>query len=272
MSFTALPECSAVPINDNQLVNKSFVYNTILEDFDVNPPSATIAGTKIEFTETGVGVMLFYTGNFSSDIISGVIGRRGLYQIRSGGSTFDDAKVISDIIYSIANIKKVTFGFIPLGNEGFATEGRAPAGNIFQLIGLSATSQTLGQATTQSIIWRLASNSATIPTWEFVLNNVVQYTSTLGELTGKWCRVSFDITFDGVNYSVQSTLTNLTDGTTETTAVYPLTTGYIFTPNSIGLYFSSRTNNNTNKYLGIDYCELQQNLYDIGGGNTITFR
>ena len=271
-TLTALPECSVVPINANQLVNKSFVNDVILEDFDADTNDNTIVGTNIVFTETGSGVVLYYLGNFSSDIIGGVIGRRGLLQVRSGGSAGTDAKVLSDVIYSLANIRKLTFGFIPLGTETFAAEGRIPIGNVFQILGLSATRQTIGTDATQSVIWRLSSNSATIPTWEFVMNNVVQYTSVLGELTGKWCRVSYDITFDGVDYLVQSTLTNLTDGTTETTAVYPLTTGYVFTPNSIGLYFSTRTSDNNQKFLGVDYCELQQNLYNVGGGNTLNFR
>ncbi len=265
-------ECPLEPVSANDIVNKTFVYNTTLEDFDADTNDNTIVGTNIVFTETGSGVVLYYTGNFSSEIINGTIGRRGLLQVRSGGSAGTDAKVLSDVIYSLANIKKLTFGFIPLGTETFAAEGRTPIGNIFQILGLSAIRQTTGQTTTQSVIWRLASGSATIPTWEFVMNNVVQYTSVLGELTGKWCRVSFDITFDGVDYLVQSTLTNLTDGTTETTAVYPLTTGYEFTPNSIGLYFSTRTSDNNQKFLGVDYCELQQNLYNIGGGNTLNFR
>ena len=272
MSFTALPECSAIPINDNQLVNKSFVYNTTLEDFDADTNNNTFAGRKIVFNETGTGSYIYYAGDFSSDVIGGTIGRRGILQLNSGGSGGNETMLLPDRIYSLANITKLTFGFIPLGNENFATEGRVPPANIAQALGLSGAVQQTGTATSQSILWRLLSLSGTVPTWEFVINNVVQYTSTLGELTGKWCRVSFDISFDGVNYSVQSTLTNLTDGTTETTAVYTLTTGFVFNLNSIAPYMLSGTNNNTNKYLGIDYCELQQNLYNIGGGNTITFR
>jgi hypothetical protein len=272
MSFTALPECSAIPINDNQLVNKSFVYNTTLEDFDADTNTAAFAGNKIVFGESGSGSYIYYLGDFSSDVIGGTIGRRGILQLNSGGSGGNETMLLPDRIYSLANITKLTFGFIPLGNENFATEGRVPPANIAQALGLSGAVQQTGTATSQSILWRLLSLSGTVPTWEFVINNVVQYTSTLGELTGKWCRVSFDISFDGVNYSVQSTLTNLTDGTTETTAVYTLTTGFVFNLNSIAPYMLSGTNNNTNKYLGIDYCELQQNLYNIGGGNTITFR
>ncbi len=125
----------------------------------------------------------------------------------------------------------------------------------------------------------MTSASATVPAWQFVINNVVQFTLTITptNMTAKWCRVEFNFIYGGgATSTVSSTWYNLTDGTQETTGTYTITAGTGFpasltTPNSCGIVVSSRSENATNKYLGVDYVEVQQpDLYPVGSGTTDT--
>jgi hypothetical protein len=249
--------------------------DTTLEDFDTNTNNSAVLGLNIRFNETGSGSSTYYTSSaFAGTYVAGVVGRSGLIQLNSGGSSGQETMLLTNTIYSIYNLEQVVIGFIPLANENFSITP-VPAGNIRQHFGISATAQQLGTATTNSILWRLSSPSSTIPTWQFVINNVVQYTSTLGDLTSKWCRATFDITEPTAgNYSVSTTLVNLTDGTTETTSAFPLVAGDFsgFKPQTQGLLMVSGTDNNTNKYFGVDYVQTKLKLFPIGGGNTLAFR
>jgi hypothetical protein len=265
---TAYTGSTIVPaLQATNITNKEFVYNTRLEDFDCDTGSTQFAGQVIVFNETGPGAYTPYTGTYASDVIGGMTGRRGVLQLTSGGSSGNETMLLTDIVYTIANITSVRYGFNPLGNENLATLGRTPAGNIIQLLGLSATAQQAGSASTQSIIWRLSSGSATPAVWNFVMNNVVFYTLAMADPTGSWCSVSIDITEPTAgNYFVQSTFSNFTTGVVETTATYPLPVGFLTAPNTIGLHITCGTNNNTAKFLAVDYVQLTQNLYNIGGG------
>jgi hypothetical protein len=266
--ITAYTGSTIVPaLQFNNLTNKQFVNDTRLEDFDCDTGNSAFAGQTIVFNKTGSGPYSYYTGAYASDVIDGMPGRRGILQLASGGSSGQECILLTDVIYTIANITSVRFGFNPLGNEDLATLGRTPAGNIYQLLGLSQTAQQTGTATTQSIIWRLASGSGTIPDWQFVMNNVVLYTLAMADPTGSWCSVSIDITSTSPGvYSVQSTFSNFTTGVVETTATYPLPVGFLTAPNTLGILMLSGTNNSTTKYLAVDYAQITQNLYNVGGG------
>lgn len=273
-SITPLTISIPSPINPTDIVDKQFIYNTILEDFNADTASNSLFGQKIVFNETGTGSVNYYLGAFSAPLVAGAFGRAGILQMNSGGSGGNETMLLTDTIYSISNIEQIVVGFIPLGQASF-TGTPVPQGDILQHFGISATAQQTGNATTNSILWRLNSTTGTPPTWEFVINNVVQYTSVLGDLTGKWCRATFDITEPTAgNYSVSTTLVNLTDGTTETTSVFPLVAGDFldFAPQTQGLLIVSGTDNGTNKFFGVDYIQLKQKLYNIGGGNTLAFR
>ena len=273
-SITPLTISIPSPINPTDIVDKQFIYNTILEDFNADTANSALLGQKIVFNETGTGGAGYYIGAISAPLVAGAVGRSGFIQLNSGGSGGNETMLFTDTIYSISNIEQVVVGFIPLGQATFSGTP-VPQGDILQFFGISATSQQSGTATTNSILWRLRSLTATIPTWEFVINNVVQYTSVLGDLTGKWCRATFDITEPTAgNYSVSTTLVNLTDGTTETTSVFPLVAGDFldFAPQTQGLLMVSGTDNGTNKYFGVDYIQLKQKLFNIGGGDTLAFR
>ena len=248
--------------------------NTTLEDFDTDTNTASTLGFNIRFNETGSGSSTYFTAsNLSAPYVAGAVGRVGLIQLNSGGSSGQETMLFTDTIYSIANIEQVIIGFIPLGNANFTSTGGS-ASNVRQHFGISATTQQVGNATTNSILWRLEGGGF-IPTWEFVINNVVQYTTTLGDLTGKWCRATFDITEPSAgNYSVSTTLVNLTDGTTETTSAFPLVSADFsnFAPQTQRLLMVSGTQNSNNKYFGVDYVQTKLKLYPIGGGDTLAFR
>lgn len=276
-SITPLTISIPSPINPTDIIDKQFINNIILEDFNADTDTATapaLIGQKIVFNETGTGGTTYYIGNFSAELVDGAYGRNGIIQMNSGGSGGNETMLLTDTIYSISNIEQIVIGFVPLGNGNF-TQPRSPVGNIQQHFGISAINQQTGSATTNSILWRLGTTTTTPPTWEFVINNVVQYTSVLGDLTGKWCRATFNITEPTAgNYSVSTTLVNLTDGTTETTDAFPLTAADFsnFTPQTLGLHIVSGTYNGVNKFLGVDYIQLKLKLYNIGGGNTLAFR
>jgi len=248
--------------------------DTILEDFNADTANGNIFGQKIVFNKSGSGSTIYYQGAFSAPLVAGAVGRSGLIQLNSGGSSGQETMLLTDTIYSISTIEQIIVGFIPLGQATFLGTP-SPQGNIAQHFGISATLQQTGNANTNSILWRLNSTTGTPPTWEFVINNVVQYTSVLGDLNGKWCRATFDITEPTAgNYSVSTTLVNLSDGTTETTSAFPLVAGDFsdFAPQTQGLLIVSGTDNGTNKYFGVDYVQLKQNLFQIGGGDTLAFR
>jgi hypothetical protein len=96
-------------------------------------------------------------------------------------------------------------------------------------------------------------------------------------MTAKWCRAEINVNYGGgATATVSGTWYNLTDGTSETTGTYTITAGTGFpaaltTPNTVGIYMSCYSNNATNKYMGVDYVEVQQpNLYPVGSGTTDT--
>lgn len=253
--------------------------NITTEDFDTDTGSVAFIGNNITFNETGTGVSAYYSGVIEPDILTGSLYRRGLIQMNSGSNNPSATVLLTDLIYSYANISKLTFGIIPHTNENLATQGNVPAGNITQYVGLSSTASSLGNSTSNSVIWRMTSSGAGIPSWQFVINNVVQYTLTITptHMTDKWSRAEININYGGsTTATVSGTWYNLTDGTSETTGTYTITAGTGFpnpltTPNTIGIVMASYANNATNKYLGVDYVELQQpNLLPIGSGTTET--
>jgi hypothetical protein len=246
----------------------------ILEDFNADTTLSGVIGQNIVFNETGSGVTNYYIGSFNASFVDGVVGRSGFIQLQSGSSSGNESLLLTDTIYSISNIQQLVFGFIQLGEANFSST-ITPTGNIMNHFGISATPQQTGNFPTNSILWRYSSTTATIPTWEFVINDVVQYTSGLGDLTGKWCRATFDITEPTAgNYSVTTTLVNLTDGTTETTSTFPLVAEDFsnFAPQTLGIIIVVGTDNGRNKYFGVDYVQLKQKLNLIGGGDTLAFR
>jgi hypothetical protein len=181
-------------------------------------------------------------------------------------------------MFSYANISKVSFGIMPHGNANLST-ATTPAGFIVQQIGITSATSATGVQTSNTVMWRLSSSSATIPTWQFVINNVVQFTLTLanGDMTAKWCRAEINVVYGGATTAnVSGTWYNLTDGTSEATGTYVITQGVGFpnpltTPNTVGLVMGSQTSNAVAKYLGVDYVELQQvNLLPVGSGTTET--
>ena len=250
--------------------------NIIMEDFASDGGNAAVIGNNIPFAETGTGSTTFYTGTIEPAILNGSLYRKGIVQLNSGGS--GSSMMISDIMFSYANVSKITFGLVPHGNQALSTATVA-AGNIIQTFGLTSAATTAGTNTSNTVMWRLSSASATIPSWQFVINNVVQFTLSITptDMTAKWCRVEINIVYGGASTAtVSSTWYNLTDGTSQTTGTYTITAGTGFsnpltTPNTAGIQICSFTSNATNKYLGVDYVEVQQpNLYPVGSGTTDT--
>ena len=252
--------------------------NIIMEDFGADGGNAAVIGNDIPFAESGTGSTTFYTGTIEPAILNGSLYRKGIVQLNSGTGNPGSSMMISDIMFSYANVSKITFGLVPHGNQALGT-ATAAAGNIIQTFGLTSAATTNGTNTSNTVMWRLSSASATIPSWQFVINNVVQDTLVITptDMTAKWCRVEIDIVYGGGSTAtVSSTWYNLTDGTSETTGPYTITAGTGFpnpltTPNTAGIQICSFSSNATAKYLGVDYVEVQQpNLYPVGSGTTDT--
>lgn len=252
--------------NTSEITEYLTTDNASTEDFLGNA-SATELGSVIGFVETNNGNAnsSLYTGLFHAGIASGALGRRGFINMSSGTNATTGAKLLSKQ-FSYGNISKLIFGFCPCSNE-LPSITPVPAGNIFQAIGLSSTQNTQSNQTADTVIWRLSSTTATIPAWQFVINNVVQETLSLnsGDMTARWCRATFDIVnTNSTTSTIQSTWTDLTTGLSYTTAVYTLTAGSGFpnpinAQNTVGIYMNSSTNNATDKNLLIDYVRIEQN-------------
>jgi hypothetical protein len=261
----------------NEVVSFINEYDRIMEDFVDGTGSVAVFGTNLGFNETGAGSCSYFTGQYHAGIVAGASGRRGVLLMNSGGTAGNSTQLLTDLIFSFANIKKVTFGIIPHTQETLAV-APVPAGNITQQFGISDATSATGVQTADTIIWRMTSSGGTIPAWQFVINNVVQYTLTITptNMTAKWSRVEINLTYGGgATSTVSSTWYNLTDGTQETTGTYTITAGTGFpasltTPNTCGIVMGCQTNNATNKYMGVDYVEVQQDLYPVGSGTTET--
>jgi hypothetical protein len=254
--------------------------NVVMEDFDMFDTTANFYGNRLSFFESGNGSVSYYQGVYEATILTGAQYRRGVIQMASGVNTGSTSSTIllTDLLFSYANISKVTFGIVPHTNENLSITP-VPAGNTTYSLGISDVASSLGNQTTDTVIWRMTSSNATVPAWTFVINNVVQYTLTITptNMTAKWCRAEINVNYGGgATATVSGTWYNLTDGTSETTGTYTITAGTGFpaaltTPNTVGIYMACFTNNNTQKYMGVDYVEVQQpNLYPVGSGTTET--
>jgi hypothetical protein len=254
------------------------VQDVMMEDFDMFETTSGFTGSVLSFAETGSGNTTYFNGTYEAAILNGSLYRRGAVQLFSGTSSGFSTQNLTDLLFSYANISKVTFGIVPHGNQNLSTATVA-AGNIVQQLGITSSNSGTGTQTSNTVIWRLSSASATIPTWQFVINNVVQYTLTItpGDMTAKWCRAEIAVVYGGGSTAtVTGTWYNLTDGTSETTGTYTITAGTGFpspltTPNTVGIVMGSYTANATAKYMGVDYVELQQvPLLPVGSGTTET--
>jgi hypothetical protein len=252
--------------------------NVVMEDFDMFDTTTNFYGNRLSFAETGNGSVSYYQGVYEATILAGAQYRRGVIQMASGTANPSSTILLTDLLFSFANISKVTFGIVPHTNENLSITP-VPAGNTTYAVGISDVASSLGNQTADTVIWRMTSASATIPAWQFVINNVVQYTLTITptNMTAKWCRAEINVNYGGSSTAtVSGTWYNLTDGTSETTGTYTITAGTGFpaaltTPNTVGIYMSCYSNNATNKYMGVDYVEVQQpNLYPVGSGTTDT--
>lgn len=252
--------------------------NVMMEDFDMYDTTATFFGNRLSFLESGAGATTYYSGVYEAGILTGAQYRRGVIQMAAGTANPSSTILLTDLMFSYANISKVSFGIVPHANETLAVVPVA-AGNITQSLGIASAASSLGNQTSNTVIWRMTSASATIPSWEFVINNVVQFTLSISpkNMTAKWCRAEINVNYGGgATATVSGTWYNLTDGISETTGTYTITAGTGFpaaltTPNTVGIYMACYSNNATNKYMGVDYVEVQQpNLYPVGSGTTDT--
>jgi hypothetical protein len=258
---------------------------TIFEDFVSNPAGTTEFGSALFMSESGTGVSSVFSGIFKAALAVGSFGRRGVIQMNSGGGTGDATFLKTPNIFSINTLTKVEFGIVPNANNNLATASTA-AGFIRQAVGITSATNLANTQTTDTILWRLSSASATIPTWVFVINNQVQFTITTDtNATNNWVRCGFTITPNqpANTFTVQGFWYNLTAGTLETSPVITCGAGQpaplnafsadIREANQFGIYAACGTENTTNKYMGIDYILLNQaNLYPLLGTNEATGR
>lgn len=248
------------------------------EDFWINifGASTTEYGKELVFNETGAGVTSRFNGVIKPAAIVGSYGRRGFIQINSGGAIGNSSffKMPNEI--AVSTIKKVTWGILCSANENLATNAVA-AGNIHQAVGIASATSANNVQTSDTIIWRLFSNSGTLPGWQFVINNTIQYSLAMLPIgqTDSWVRCGFEILSMNLAtnvFTVRGFWTNIGTGVTELTPVITCGVGAagnlanfnpnLQTSNEVGLYAMSGTNNLTNKYLGIDYVYLEsQNLF-----------
>jgi len=197
--------------------------------------------------------------------------RQGLLQLR--GLTPLATEMLSAVstepVFNTSNLLLLTFGFIPLGDGWFGTLG-TDVGEISQGFGICSASVNLN-LTMNGIMWRLYSNTAGIPTWTLVENNVIKETlsgaNLTGGLTNKWCRASIVFPTSGTYYGV---FTNLTDGVSYTTAVYNITAP---TTDSLANYIFFGSGNTDAgepfRSLGFDYLFVQQRCLPIDKSNSV---
>lgn len=272
------------PVESPHFSTKQYTDMVLLEDFysSANYYTATLMGATIPFNRAtaSVGAAALYTGAYSAAYTgtNGALGRRGILQITSGASAGNNIALLSELNLSLLLMKKLTFGLIPGANESASSATpTSGAGNLTQYFGISATTAVVNASqTANTIIWRLISTSSTIPVWAFVVNNVVQYTLPLatggpGSMTQKWSRIEFDITplnILATSFKVNSTWYDLTSGVSYNTGDIVLDgigtwTGY--SAQVLGITMSNYTANATNKYLYIDYVQLQMtSMFPVG--------
>lgn len=258
-TFTTLPECSVVPINDNQLVNKLYTDQRITHSYFTDFNSAD--GGDFTWSSIGAGSSSIFNGTFDATLATVGLKRSGLLVLNSSATSGNNSYYQSaNTSWNAKNIKSITFGLIPLGNGSLTTVG-TDAGNINQAFGITL-GVSIGDTQATSIIWRISSGSAGIPTWTLVENNVVKETlsgtNLTGGLTNKWCRASIVFTNNGSNF--YGVFTNLTDNVSYTTATFSTTTPNTFCQ----IYLHTGTTNNTAKQIAFDYCLVENNCLDIG--------
>ena len=264
-TFTALPECSVAPTNDNQLVNKLYTDQRITHSYFTDFNSAD--GGDFTWNSSGAGSSSIFNGTFDATLATVGLQRSGLLNLNSSATSGNNVYYQSaNASWNAKNIKSITFGLIPLGNGSLTTVG-TDAGNINQAFGI-ASGVSAGDTQATSIIWRISSGSASIPTWTLVENNVVKETlsgaNLTGGLTNKWCRASIVFTNNGSNF--YGVFTNLTDNVSYTTATFSTTT-----PNTFcSIYLHSGTANNTAKQIAFDYCLVENNCLDVGTSTNVS--
>lgn len=258
---------------------------TIFEDFVSSTSGAGDVGSALIFFETGSGVSAVFSGIFKAALAVGSYGRRGVIQLNSGGAANDATFLKTPNIFSINTLTKVEFGIVPSGNNNLATASAA-VGTIRQAVGITTATNLANTQATDTILWRLSSTTATIPSWQFVINNAVQYTLLNDtNATNNWVRCGFTIVPNqpANTFQVQGFWYNLTAGTLETSPVItcgaaqpaPLNafSADIREANQFGIYVMTGTEAAANRYLGLDYVLLNQaNLYPLLGTNEATGR
>ena len=250
------------------------------EDFWINifGTSTTEFGQTLVFNETGTGVSSRFNGVIKPAAITGSLGRRGFIQINSGGTAGNSSFLKTPNEIAISTIKKVTFGILCSANENLATNATA-AGNIQQAVGITAATNATNVQTTDTIIWRLSSNSGTLPGWQFIINNTLQYSLVMTPIgqSDSWVTCGFEIlnmNLTNNTFQVRGFWKNMGTGVSEFTPIISCGVGAagnlanfptnLQDANEVGLYAMSGTNNATNKYLGVDYVFLEsQNLFQV---------
>lgn len=258
---------------------------TIFEDFVANTSAAGDVGSNLIMFETGAGTSAVYTGVIKAAIAVGSYGRRGIVQLNSGGTANDATFLKTPNIFSIFTLSKVEFGIVPSGNANLSTASTA-VGTIQQAVGITGATTLGNNQTNDTILWRLSSTTATVPSWQFVINNSVRFTLTTNtNATNNWVRCGFTIVPNqpANTFQVQGFWYNLTAGTLETSPVVLCGAGQpaplnafsadIREANQFGIYAACGTEANANRFLGLDYVLLNQaNLYPLLGTNEATGR
>jgi hypothetical protein len=155
-------------------VDSNLTYNPALDTLSVgyinlrNPflmdEFVSAGGSPFQWNFSGTGAGSFFSGTFDPTLANVGIKRLGLFTMNSQAIAGNNYYVqSSNAVYCPYNVQSLTFGFIPLGNGSLSAVG-TDVGNINQAFGLAlGTSPTDTQTT--SIMWRLSSNSAGIPSW-----------------------------------------------------------------------------------------------------------
>ena len=172
--------------------------NIIMEDFGMFDTTTNFYGNTLSFAESGNGATTYYQGVYEAGILAGSQYRKGVIQMASGTANPSSTILLTDLLFSYANISKVTFGIVPHTQEPLSISP-VPAGNTTYAVGIASAGASLGNQATNTVIWRMTSSGAAIPAWTFVINNVVQYTLTITptNMTAKWCRAEINVNYGG---------------------------------------------------------------------------
>jgi hypothetical protein len=205
----------------------------------------------------------YFSGTYDASVRAIATDRIGMLLMNSGGTSGGDCFFVSQSqAVCPSNIKRLAFGFIPLGNGSLTAVG-SDANNICQALGIANGTNGTGSST-PSTYWRLLSTGGTIPSWTLVENNVnketISGTNLTGNLANKWCRAAIHFTNNGAFY--YGVFENLSDGVSYTTALYPTTAANITELQFLSMM--STTSNATSKQIGIDYVLLECNTLPIG--------